>query len=203
MSNDNKPRIHRGPGGPARIAPIAESEMGPDEFAVFDYVRDVTGFPKDTPVHPFFLTMGHSPGFMKAFTRLGMEAIQQSAIPRRERELVILRTAWLCDAPFQWCEHIANARACGIGDDDIARIKIGSVAPQWDARDRALLRAVEDLDEDNAIGDETWEALAAHFDDRQLLELPIVVGHYRMTAYLQNSLRIPPERDMHGNELES
>ena len=39
------------------------------------------------------------------------------------------------------------------------------------------------------ICDETWDLLASHLDARQLLELPIVIGHYVTTAYVQNSLR--------------
>ena len=42
------------------------------------------------------------------------------------------------------------------------------------------------------LGLDAWEALAARLDERQLIELLIVVGHYHMTAYLQNTLRFPP-----------
>ena len=37
--------------------------------------------------------------------------------------------------------------------------------------------------------DDTWAVLAKTWDDRQLLEFPILVGQYLGVAYQQNSLR--------------
>ena len=52
------------------------------------------------------------------------------------------------------------------------------------------------------ISDEVWSALAEHLDERQLLELPVLVGHYHMTAFLQNAIRFEPNRDRFGQPLE-
>ena len=43
------------------------------------------------------------------------------------------------------------------------------------------------------IGDETWVALAGRYDDAQLIELPMLVGHYHMVAYTLNSLGVQLE----------
>jgi hypothetical protein len=40
------------------------------------------------------------------------------------------------------------------------------------------------------ISDATWRTLAKRLDERQLIELPIVVGQYQTVAYYQNSLRL-------------
>jgi hypothetical protein len=40
------------------------------------------------------------------------------------------------------------------------------------------------------ISDATWGMLARRLDERQLIELPIVVGQYQTVAYYQNSLRL-------------
>ena len=37
---------------------------------------------------------------------------------------------------------------------------------------------------------ETWEVLARHLTDQQLLELPMLAGQYHKVAYVQNSLRV-------------
>ena len=41
------------------------------------------------------------------------------------------------------------------------------------------------------ISDETWAVLARWLDDSQLIELPMIAGHYHMVAFVQNSLRFP------------
>lgn len=59
----------------------------------------------------------------------------------------------------------------------------------WGDLERAVLQAVEELHADALIGDATWSVLAGHLEERQLVELLILIGHYVTTAYLQNSLR--------------
>ena len=41
------------------------------------------------------------------------------------------------------------------------------------------------------LPDATWAVLASTLDDAQLIELPLFVGIYQATAYLQNALRVP------------
>ena len=52
------------------------------------------------------------------------------------------------------------------------------------------MRATEELYEDAMISDATWATLAKRLDERQLIELPIVIGQYQAVAYYQNSLRL-------------
>jgi alkylhydroperoxidase family enzyme len=65
-----------------------------------------------------------------------------------------------------------------------------------DERDAALLRVVDELDATSGLSDATWALLRARFDDRQLIEIPVVVGNYKLVAYLLNSLQIQPPDDL-------
>jgi alkylhydroperoxidase family enzyme len=49
-----------------------------------------------------------------------------------------------------------------------------------------------------AVSDETWAGLAEHYDEAQLIEIPMVVGHYHMVAFALNSLGVPLEPGVHG-----
>ena len=49
---------------------------------------------------------------------------------------------------------------------------------------------LHELHGDSMISDATWSALAKRLDERQLIELPIIVGQYQTVAYYQNSLRL-------------
>jgi alkylhydroperoxidase family enzyme len=66
----------------------------------------------------------------------------------------------------------------------------GSTAPGWSDHDRAILRAVEELRADAMISDATWSVLAGDLDDRQLIELVMLIGQYETVAYYQNALRL-------------
>jgi alkylhydroperoxidase family enzyme len=83
----------------------------------------------------------------------------------RDRELAILRIAWLSQAPFEWGSHVKIARRNGITAEEIERLIEGSSAPGWSKRDRAIVRAVEELHFDSMITDETWSDLQQLYND--------------------------------------
>ena len=76
------------------------------------------------------------------------------------------------------------------GGRKIERITLGAAAPGWEDFDRAILAAVEELHQSGVIGDDTWSVLAQRYDDKQLIELPMLIGAYQMIAYVQNTLRV-------------
>ena len=114
----------------------------------------------------------------------------ETSLDPRARELAILRTGWLCGAPYQFGEHLRIARNAGIDEEALERVREGSADPGWSPRDRVVIVAAEELHGNSMISDETWAALSAHFDPRQLIELLVLIGHYHLTAFIQNSLRV-------------
>lgn len=135
-------------------------------------------------------TMLRHPDLFVRQTDIGIQLLSQGTLPARDRELAILRIGWLCKAPYEWGEHVHIAKKTGIKSEEIERVTVGSDAPDWSEYDRAILRATEELYENSIISDATWETLAKHYDDRQLIELPILIGQYQTVAYYQNSLRL-------------
>jgi alkylhydroperoxidase family enzyme len=135
-------------------------------------------------------TMVRHPELFVRHLDVGLYLLSQGALTARDRELAVLRIGWLCQAPYEWGEHVLVAKKLGISSEDIERIIAGSQAPGWSEREQAILRATEELHEDAMISDATWATLARNFDEKQLIELPIVVGQYQTLAYYQNSLRL-------------
>jgi alkylhydroperoxidase family enzyme len=109
----------------------------------------------------------------------------------RDRELAILRIGWLCQAPFEWGSHVKIAKRNGVSTAEIERVIEGSAAAGWSDRDRAIVRAMEELHFDSMISDATWAALQEFYNDKKLIELVILAGQYKTVAYYQNSLRLP------------
>ncbi|MBY0422893.1 MAG: carboxymuconolactone decarboxylase family protein, partial [Parvularculaceae bacterium] len=135
--------------------------------------------------------------FPQLWNRLAaLSAVVQSAsavLPARYRQLAILRTVWLCGAPYQWGEHVERTRKAGVTNEEIEQVKTGSSAPGFGPADKAVLSAVEELHGDSFVSDETWSSLAARFDDGQMVELLVLVGQFRTIAGLLNSIRMPLE----------
>jgi 4-carboxymuconolactone decarboxylase len=139
-----------------------------------------------------FATLAHHPRLLKRWSAFGGTLLYRGLLSDRERELLILRTAWHCRAHYEWGQHVAFARAAGLDDDAIARVAEGPEAG-WPDDDAVLLRAADELHSDARIGDATWAALAERYDERQLIELCMVVGQYHLVAFTLNSLDVQPE----------
>ncbi|NGY04889.1 carboxymuconolactone decarboxylase family protein [Solimonas terrae] len=135
-------------------------------------------------------TMLRHPELFARQTELGIQLLGRGVLAPRDRELAILRIVWLCRAPYGWGEHVHVAKSIGIASIEIERITQGSQAPGWRRHDGAILKAAEELHAAAMISDTTWAILAERLDDRQLIELPIVIGQYQTVAYYQNSLRL-------------
>lgn len=176
-----------------RIAPLSEDSIPAEAEELINQIRAVFKIPDEVGIPSVSLITLRHPGLFRGQMSLGIELAGNGAIPHRERELAVLRIAMLCGAPFEWAEHVDIARKFGVTDEEIERVVEGSSAAGWSEHERALLRGVEELIADRHLSDETWDTLARTWNEKQLMELPILVGSYFMTALQQNTLRVPPK----------
>ena len=137
-----------------RIEPLDAAEIDPE-------LRERFG---DGPILNIFRTLARHPKLVKRWLVFGNHVLAKSTLTARDRELAILRVGWLCRAGYEWGQHVLIARASGVDDDEIERIADGPDAPGWSERERALLRATDELHGDAFVADETWAELTAHFE---------------------------------------
>ncbi|MEO6092826.1 MAG: carboxymuconolactone decarboxylase family protein [Novosphingobium sp.] len=185
-------------GQPQRIAPLAENELNDDALEISRKLRLAFGIPEDGEVPELLRTMLRHPGLFKVQMDMGMELAGKGAIPPRDREIAVLRNAWLIGAPYEWGEHVDLAKRYGMTAEEVARTITGSSAPEWTEHEAAICKGVEELQADAMISDATWAVLAKTWDETQLMEFPILVGQYTSTAFLQNSVRVRLAEDNPG-----
>jgi len=174
-----------------RIAPLADAEF--DEQA-----RELlAGVDPQAVAANIFTTLVRHPGLFRRWLPFGGKLLA-GRLPARERELAILRTGWLCRSEYEWGQHVVLARRLGISDAEIARVREGPQASGWTPLEAALLRAADELHAGACIGEGTWRELAAHLDERQLIEVPMVIGHYHLVAFTLNSLGVQREPGVPG-----
>lgn len=144
------------------------------------------------PTVNIFATLVRHPGLFGRWLPFGGKLLA-GKLPARERELLVLRTGWLCGSPYEWAQHVVVGRAAGLTDEEIDRVVAGPDAEGWDAFDAVVLRAADELHDDSCLTDATWAALAERYDEAQLIEVPMVVGHYHLVSFTLNSLGVPLE----------
>ena len=180
-------------GKPPRIMPLREDEMSDEAMDYCKRLRAVLGVPESGLIPLVTATMLRHPDLNDAQTNMGIMLQGRGLISPRERELTVLRGAWVTGAPFEWSEHCVIARRVGITGEEIERVIEGGTALGWSAHEAALLTAVDELLSRFMITDETWAILAQTWDEQQLMEFPVLVGVYAATAMQQNSLRVSTE----------
>ena len=176
-----------------RIAPLETSAMADSAVESARRIRQAAG--SATPVcastiPELVATLLRHPDLFQRVADLSIQLQGSGVLTPRDRQLVILRTTWLCQAPYAWGEHVRHSKRIGFTTEEIERATQGSVHPDWKEDERAILRAVEELYEDAMISDPTWECLSKRLDDKQLFELPVLVGQFTTVAYFQNALRL-------------
>jgi 4-carboxymuconolactone decarboxylase len=180
---------------PQRLAPLSEDEQDEQARELLRGVRVAGAL--DAPAANIFATLVRHAGLFRRWLPFAGKLLS-GKLPARDRELLILRTGWLCQAEYEWGQHQIIARAVGIADEEIDRVKAGAVAAGWDPFEASLMRAVDELHSDARISERTWDALASRYDERQLIEVPMLVGHYHMVAFALNSLGVQLEPGVAG-----
>lgn len=175
-------------GAPPKIAPLKESELSIDALEYCRQLRISMGIPENGEIPDVTATMLRHPALNDAQTEIGIMLFAKSALSMRERELAVLRQAWVTGSPYEWGEHVDIAKRYDISAEEIERITVGADAPGWSCHDAAILRGVDELLSCYRISDATWDVLAETWDDKQLLEFPVLVGVYSATAMQQNSI---------------
>ncbi|MDD9937339.1 MAG: carboxymuconolactone decarboxylase family protein [Myxococcales bacterium] len=174
-----------------RIPPLPSEDV-PDE------VRKYTGSKPGQPVLNIYRTLARYPKLAKRWLVFGAHILAKNTLSPRERELLILRTGWRCRSGYEWGQHVRIGLSSGLTEDDIERIKAGPEAEGIDPFDATLLRAADELHDDQFISDATWKALGERYDERQVLDLIFTVGQYTLVSMALNSLGIQLEDGTRG-----
>ena len=124
--------------------------------------------------------------------------VRNYTIPLRDKELLILRTAWLSRGDYVWGRHNIMGQNAGLTDEEIQRITRGPDAPGWSDFDATLLRAADGLHLSRFVSEATWDALAERYTQEQLVEVVLIVGNYTQLAMFQNTLGVQLPPDIEG-----
>jgi 4-carboxymuconolactone decarboxylase len=145
-----------------------------------------------------YATLARHPKLFTPRLTFGRYIQRGSTLPARDREILILRIAWLSSGEYEWSAHTTIGIQNGLTKEDIQRIAKGPQARGWSAFDSALLRAADELYSNFFIGDETWNALAKRYDTHQMMDLAMTVGGYHILAMALNSFGVKREAGTAG-----
>jgi alkylhydroperoxidase family enzyme len=143
-----------------------------------------------------FAVMAHHPKLLDTWLRFSGRLLLSGTLSRRQTELLVLRSAAACGSAYEWDQHVLIARELGFADAEFEALGRQPLDPRpFSVEERRLLTAADELNEHGEISAETWNDLSADLSDAQLVELCLLVGHYRMLAMLIASAGVRPEAE--------
>ncbi|MET7770704.1 carboxymuconolactone decarboxylase family protein [Nocardia sp. NPDC005366] len=169
-----------------RISPGRFRELGPINWAAWQVLSRAAG----TADAHLFSTLGRTGGLFRGWLHYSGRLMPGGRLRRHESELVILRVAHLRECDYETDHHIRLGRRAGITPEILERLRVGPDAPEWSPKHRALLTAVDRLVGTRDIDDAAWAELAAHYDERCLIEIVLLANQYEGLASTITALRI-------------
>lgn len=168
-----------------RVNPLPESEWNEEQKDILEYYRRPSG-----KVYNIFLTQARHSEMMKKWRPFSGYILNQSTLPARDREMLILRIGWLCQSEYEFGQHTRIGQKAGLTSQEIVNITKGPDAPGWDPFDAGLLRAVDELHADAFISDATWNTLSKRYNEKQMIDLIMTVGNYNMVSMFLNTVGV-------------
>ncbi len=171
----------------SRLPAIATDDMTPAQRAVADAI---TAGPRGEVRGPF-IPLLHNPDAANAVQQMGSFLRFSGTLPGDLREMVILMTARLWSAQYEWFAHHKIALDEGL-DPAVADAIANHQKPTFtDARLACVYDFVTAMYRDHQVDDATYAAAAEHLSSAQLVELIVLCGHYHTVSMVLNGFDVP------------
>ncbi len=140
----------------------------------------------------------HSPDLAQSWFKHINVVRWGTGLDGRLREILIIRVAHLTGAAYILRQHVPKlAQAEGLGGEHCDALRDRPDSTHFSARERAALALCDAMTESVAVPDGVFEPLRDHFDEREMVELTVLIASYNMHARVLQALDIDlePEPD--------
>lgn len=135
--------------------------------------------------------LAQHPELSQAFYPLIAKVIPHTALPPRDRQILVLRTLALCNEHYESTHHETISHNAGLTDADIEAARTGSES--LSPFERLLVKAADELVREHCVSDETWAQLAERYSQTELMEVVGLVSAYTALAMMFRSYGVQLE----------
>jgi len=175
-----------------RIPPLLREDWGDEQWqilaALAEALQDFQGGAQEDTDYTAIELLLNYPLLARAYLGYSQTLLINENISVRDRELIILRVAYLTNSEYEWAQHVRVCRYEEIPDEVIHRVKVGSQHPEWGEKEKFLLAAVDELVDSAFITEANWSGLSGYFNTEQLMGIMFTVGNYLQMAMMFNSM---------------
>jgi 4-carboxymuconolactone decarboxylase len=173
----------------ARV-PLLDDETNPE---LAELIATLRAGRRGTLINVYRLLL-HSPPLAESWFGHSNAVRWKTDLSGRLRELVILRVASLLSADYIVNQHIPELTAPeGLGEAELAELAHWRMATCFNEKERAALAYADTMTRDIVVPDAVFDELKRQFNDRQIVELTVLIGSYNMNARVLTALDIDPQ----------
>jgi len=126
-------------------------------------------------------------------SKLSNALFTQITLSPKLREIAILRTAKDCHSVYEWTQHVPAAKHVGVSTEQIAAIENWQSAGCFSDLERLVLQFTDEVNANVKGSHQTLEGLKKHLKPGEIIELLIVIGHWRQTASILETTEVDLE----------
>lgn len=183
----------RGPSTPesimARISLIEER----DHPELADLIGKIRAGRRGELINVYKLLL-HTPPLAAIWLDFVSTARFKTELDGRLREIVIVRVAHLNRTTYVFKQHVPQLSApTGLTDAECNTLADWEKAMSFSTGERAALAYTDAMTRDIVVPEGIFEALRPHFNERQIVELSVLIGLYNMHTRVFTALGIDPE----------
>jgi 4-carboxymuconolactone decarboxylase len=140
----------------------------------------------------------HSPELARTWFDHNGAVRWKTKLDGRLREIIIIRIAYLNGIDYVLAQHVPGlAVAEGLTLAECDALADWRTTNLFDARERAALDYAQAMTLSTAVPDDVFAAVRRQFDDREIVELSVLIGTYIMHNRVMKALAI--ELEPEGN----
>jgi len=138
--------------------------------------------------------MLHSPALANAWFDLNQAVRYGTEIDGQSRELAVIRVAVLNNVEYVQRAHgPAYALKEGLTPEQVAALKNWRGSKLYSDQQRALLAYTDAMTREIKVPEAVFAEVRKHFNERQTVELTMLIGAYNMLTRFLQALEVDPE----------
>jgi 4-carboxymuconolactone decarboxylase len=181
----------------ARVRLIGKDQASPEVGELYDKIEK-----NGARIINLYRVLAHNSRVLRSHLQLGNTLLSRTALSPKLRELAILRIAGLAGSDYEWVQHYPVALEAGVTGEQVEALSGWQGSGQFDEEECAVLRYTDEVAQQVAVSDETFEMLRHYLDEQRIVELTVAVGYWGMVARILVPLQVDIDTQSVGSASE-
>jgi uncharacterized peroxidase-related enzyme len=181
-----------------RISRLNRNEVSGDSLAIYDRVlRDRGNVPN------MFRTMAHRPEIFETVIAHMEAVLNTGTLPKKLKELVIVRTSQLNRTPYCLASHTAICKRLGWSDHQLKALSDAPASSDFSEAEKVAIHLAESMTLDaHSYTSADFARLRNFYSEGEVVELMAAIGLFNYFNRFNDLLEMEPTKPATAEELE-